>query len=115
MKRLFLGFISLTFIGIVSLGFTQIEKFGIIRAKGNNMKTKTEEIGILIGSPIPFSKDRVRTDTTLVRKHWASKFKDPNQYMAWYKNYKNSAEGIVFMNEKGLMLCKLVIIYLKQM
>ncbi|MFZ2784164.1 MAG: hypothetical protein WAZ36_07180 [Sediminibacterium sp.] len=100
-KRLFLGFFSITLVAILGFGFTQVEKFNIIRAKGIIIEDENGRDRILIGSPIPFSKDRVRTDTTLVRKYWAKQFKNPNQYMEWYKKYKNSAEGIVFMNEKG--------------
>ena len=96
-KRLFLGFFSITLVAILGFGFTQVEKFNIIRAKGIIIEDENGRDRILIGSPIPFSKDRVRTDTTLVRKYWAKQFKNPNQYMEWYKKYKNSAEGIVFI------------------
>jgi hypothetical protein len=100
-KRLFYSFISLTLVAIFCFSLIQVEKFGIIRAKGIIIEDENGKDRILIGSPVPNSKDRVRTDTALVRKYWASQFKNPNQYMEWYKNYKNSAEGIVFMNEKG--------------
>lgn len=101
MRRLFWGFIGLSVIGIASLGFTNIEKFGIIRAKGIIIEDENGRDRVLIGAPIPHSKDRVRTDTAKVRKHFASLFKDPNEYMGWYKKYKNSSNGIVFMNDKG--------------
>lgn len=101
LKRLFWSFSALTLVTIFCFGFTQIEKFGIIRAKGIIVEDENGRDRILIGSPVPFSKDRVRTDTTLVRKHWASQFKNPNEYMEWYKGYKNSLNGVVFMNEEG--------------
>ncbi|MDD2793420.1 MAG: hypothetical protein PHD73_09575 [Sediminibacterium sp.] len=88
-------------VAVLGFGFTQIDKFSIIRAKGIIIEDENGRDRILIGSPIPFSKDRIRTDTTLVRQYWAKQFKNPDQYMEWYKKYKNSAEGIVFMNEKG--------------
>jgi hypothetical protein len=78
------------------------KKFGIIRAKGIVIEDSSGRDRILIGAPIPFSNDRVRTDTNLVRKYWAKNFEeDSNQYMQWYKNYYNGAEGIVIMNENG--------------
>lgn len=87
--------------GLLTLSFVRENKFGLIRAKGIIIEDETGRDRILIGAPIPPSKDRVRTDTALVRKFWAGKFRDPNQYMKWYASYKNSAEGIVFMNDKG--------------
>lgn len=86
---------------ILSAFSEQEQKFGIIRAKGIVIEDSTGRDRILIGSPIPFSKYRVRTDTNLVRKYWSKNFGDGNQYMQWYKNYYNSAEGIVVMNEFG--------------
>lgn len=77
------------------------EKFGIIRAKGIVIEDSAGRDRILIGSPVPFSKDRVRTDTGMVRKYWAKNYGDPNQFMEWYKAYYNSTEGIVVMNENG--------------
>jgi hypothetical protein len=80
----------------------QDEKFGVIRAKGIVIEDGEGRDRILIGSPVPFSKSRVRTDTNLVRKYWAKQYgKDSNQFMKWYKDYYNSAEGIVVMNENG--------------
>jgi len=63
----------------------------------------------LIGAPIPHSVDRVRTDINLVRKYFASDIypKDPDKYMEWYKKYRHSAFGIVFMNDKGIDIMQL--------
>jgi hypothetical protein len=100
-KRFYLGSLLLVILGFAFFSFVQINRFDIIRAKGIVIEDANGKDRILIGAPVPFSKDRVRTDTALVRKYWASQFKDPNQYMGWYKKYKNSANGIVFMNEGG--------------
>ena len=87
---------------LIISGFSGPEqKFGIIRAKGIVIEDSAGRDRILIGSPIPFSKYRVRTDTSLVRKYWAKNFGDGNQYMQWYKDYYNGAEGMVVMNEQG--------------
>lgn len=103
LKIIFSGFIIICFVGLFSLGFTKINKFDIIRAKGIIIEDEKGKDRILIGAPIPFSKDRVRTDTSLVRKFWASKIfpKNPNKYMEYYKNYYHSTNGMVIMNETG--------------
>lgn len=101
MKRLFFGGVGIMLVALFCFGFTKAEKFDVITVKGIIVKDENGKDRILIGSPIPFSKDRVRTDTALVRKHWANKFNDPNQYMEWYRRYRNSANGIVFMNQEG--------------
>lgn len=97
----FLAFIALIVLCVLNFSFKQNEVFGIIRAKGIVIEDSLGRDRILIGSPIPYSKDRVRTDTALVRKHWAGNYKNPDQFMKWYSAYKNTAEGIVIMNENG--------------
>jgi hypothetical protein len=89
-------------IGLVLSAYERpVQKFDVIRAKGIVIEDSIGRDRILIGAPIPHSKDRVRTDTALVRKHWAGNFGNPDQYMEWYKNYNNGADGIVVMNENG--------------
>lgn len=109
MKQLFIGFVSLTLIGIFGFGFAKTDKFDLIRAKGIIIEDANGKDRILIGAPIPPSKNRVRTDTNLVRKYFAGDIypKDPNKYMEWYKNYRHSAFGIVVMNEKGIDVMQL--------
>jgi hypothetical protein len=102
-KRLFIGFVSVTLLAVFGLGFAKTDKFDLIRAKGIIIEDENGKDRILIGAPIPYSKNRVRTDTALVRKYFASDVaKDPNQYMEWYKKYRHSAFGMVVMNEKGI-------------
>jgi hypothetical protein len=90
-------------LAVLISSFTRPEqKFGILRARGIVIEDSSGRDRILIGSPIPFSKYRVRTDTNLVRKYWAPRFEEQaDQYMEWYKSYYNGAEGIVVMNENG--------------
>lgn len=104
MRHFFIGFIGITMVGIVSFGFAKTDKFNLIRAKGIIIEDENGKDRILIGAPVPYSKDRVRTDTNLVRKYFAGDIypKDPNQYMEWYKKYRHSAFGMVVMNEKGI-------------
>lgn len=86
-KQLYLGSLLLVGIALVTVSFTKLNRFDLIRAKGIIIEDANGKDRILIGAPVPFSKNRVRTDTALVRKHWASQFDDPNQYMGWYKKY----------------------------
>jgi hypothetical protein len=80
---------------------TPEQKFDIIRAKGIVIEDSAGRDRILIGAPIPYSKQRVRNDTALVKKYWASGFPDSNEYINWYKDYYHGAEGMVVMNESG--------------
>lgn len=109
MKRLFIGFVCVILISIFLLGFTKNDRFDLIRAKGIIIEDENGKDRILIGAPIPHSQHRVRTDTNLVRKYFASEIypKDPNKYMEWYKNYRHSAFGMVVMNERGIDVMQL--------
>lgn len=77
------------------------QKFGVIRAKGLIIEDAAGKDRILLGAPIPFSANRVRTDTALVRKYWAKNFGKPDQYMKWYKDYYHGGVGMVVMNDSG--------------
>jgi hypothetical protein len=100
--RLLIGVMFLTIFCLLIYSFRQPEdKFGIIRAKGIIIEDQQGRDRILLGAPLPASAHRVRTDTNLVRKHWAKNFDDPNQYMQWYSEYHNSGTGLVVMNEDG--------------
>jgi len=101
LRMKFAVFNVVCFILFFCFSFTLSDKFDIIRAKGIVIEDELGRDRILIGSPIPYSKDRVRTDTSLVRRYWAKNYKNQDQFMKWYIDYKHSAEGIVIMNEKG--------------
>ena len=103
-KRTVAGIIVLLLALLVWVGFIKSEKFDIVRAKGIVIEDSNGKDRILIGAPLPFSADRVRTDTALVRKYFATRV-DPNKperYMEYYKNYRHQAYGLVVMNEKGI-------------
>jgi len=95
--------VVLAIISVICFSFYKTDEPGIIRAKGIIIEDSQGKDRILIGAPVPLSKDRVRTDTSAVRKYWASKVfpKNPDQYMDYYKSYHHSTEGIIIMNEKG--------------
>lgn len=101
-QRIFGCIVGIAIVAILCFGFTQNNNFNIIKAKGIIIQDSTGKDRILIGAPIPFSKDRVRTDTALVRKYWGKEYEDQEQqYMQWYANYRNTANGMVVLNEHG--------------
>lgn len=71
-KKMKIKFISLSIICfILFFGFAskQFEKFDIVQAKAIIIEDESGRDRILISSPIPYSKNRVRRDTSLVRKY----------------------------------------------
>ena len=103
----FVGILLVAGFWVINFSLKRGSSFELIRTKGIIVEDSMGRDRILIGSPIPYSKSRVRTDSVLVRKYWASKFKNQNQYMEWYKAYKSTADGIVVMNEKGFDIVQL--------
>lgn len=73
----------------------------VLRVKGIVIVDENGKERILIGSPLPFAKNRVRTDTARVRALWAGKFPNPYQYMKWYKDYNHQSNGILILDEQG--------------
>lgn len=100
-----LRLVVFTCLGLVGFfiffSFSREERFDLLRAKGIIIEDSEGRDRILIGAPIPFSQDRVRTDTALVRKYWSGNYGDPNQYLKYYQNYKHDAIGMIVMNEQG--------------
>lgn len=102
LKIVSLSTVLLLFVIVLGAGFTNYNGSEIIRTKGIIVEDEEGKDRILIGAPIPYSEDRVRTDTSLVRKYWADLVgADPNQYMKWYADYYHGTEGMVIMNEDG--------------
>lgn len=54
---------------------------------------------VLIGAPIPKSKDRVRDDLEKVKKAWGDDF--PEAYLDWYKDYNHENYGMLILDENG--------------
>lgn len=101
--KIMMFLISFLFGILLIISFTRIQdQFNIIRVKGIIVEDSTGKDRILIGAPFPISKNRVRTDTNLVRKYWSKSYGDQaNEYMNWYKNYKHSGNGMLVLNENG--------------
>jgi len=103
--RLRMGFFASVLLVIsclVYFGLVQTRTFGLIRAKGIIIEDAAGKDRILIGAPIPFSADRVRTDTALVRQYWAKGYGSrEDDFMGWYRDYYHGTDGMVIMNESG--------------
>ncbi len=72
----------------------------IITTQGIIVQDSLGRDRMLIGSPAPYSKNRVRTDYDKVKKVWATKM-GGDSYMDYYKDYDHEVSGIVFLNESG--------------
>lgn len=71
----------------------------VLRVKGIIIEDENGKERILIGAPVPFAKNRARTDTTKIKSKWAIGM--PRGYMEAYKTYNHSCNGIVFLDENG--------------
>lgn len=103
LKSISFGSILILLLAVIYLANTQSDRSPLIRTQGIIIEDENGKDRILIGAPIPYSKERVRTDTAMVRKHWASRIfpNDPDRYMGYYKDYYNATNGMVIMNEDG--------------
>lgn len=70
----------------------------VIRVKGIIIEDENGNERILIGAPTPFANNRVRTDTSRVKKSWG--YIHPN-YLDFYKNYDNNNFGMLILDENG--------------
>jgi len=71
----------------------------VIRVQGIIVEDKNGKERILIGAPIPFAKNRARTDTIKIKETWGKRF--GKNYMGWYKDYNHLANGLVILDENG--------------
>lgn len=71
----------------------------IIRVKGIIVEDENGKERILIGAPLPYAKNRARTDTLKIKEKWAAGMGP--KYMEWYKSYNNNCNGIMILDENG--------------
>ncbi len=101
--RLLLGYSIISSLVLLYLVVKSLVPQGstdLIRARAIIITDSAGRDRILIGAPIPFSADRVRTDTLAVREKWAKDI-GGEEYMKWYKDYHHSMNGILLLNEEG--------------
>ncbi|WP_299700321.1 hypothetical protein [uncultured Pontibacter sp.] len=91
---------SLIMVTIMLTAVSSSSNKDIIRAKGIIIEDSAGRDRILIGTPIPESRHRMRTNLERVRKEWAPDL-GGDKYMEHYATYEHDANGIVFLNEQG--------------
>ena len=93
--------LTIAFIGHILYDalFEEEIKSDIIRAKGIIIEDQNGNERVLIGAPVPYSKNRVRTDSVKVWEHWG-KYYEP-EFMDWYKDYNNDNYGILILDSLG--------------
>lgn len=62
LKLLFTGFVILISLSVITVGFVKTDHFELIRTRGIVIEDENGKDRILIGAPIPHSKDRGRTE-----------------------------------------------------
>lgn len=75
----------------------------IIRTKGIVVVDENGKDRILIGAPVPFSRDRVRLDSARVWEEWVAKWPEDYQDKVWgyYKEYNHATSGILILSDNG--------------
>lgn len=94
--------VALSLILVVSMAFTKTESEAasdVIRVKGIIVEDDDGNERILIGAPIPYAKNRIRTDTSRIKDTWGKRM--GRNYMNWYKNYAHHTNGILVLDEQG--------------
>lgn len=71
----------------------------IIRAKGIVIEDARGNERILIGAPVPFASNRVRTDSNKVWNYWGQYYEP--EFMDWYQDYNHNNYGILILDSIG--------------
>ncbi len=71
----------------------------MIRTRGIVIEDSLGRERILIGAPIPFATNRIRTDTVRAMEQWQKYF--GKKYPEYYRSYYHQANGILILDEKG--------------
>jgi hypothetical protein len=98
--RLTVAMMLVILVGTGVAAFTQSQP-DIVRARGIVIEDAAGRERILIGAPIPPANNRVRTDSIRARQAWAGRFPDPDEYMRYYADYRNSMHGMLVLDENG--------------
>jgi hypothetical protein len=84
---------------IALLSFTTKKETDVIRTKGIVIVDSLGRERIIIGTPIPYTASRVRTNMDKAVKAWG---KDGEQsFKSWYSKLDHSVNGIVMLDEEG--------------
>jgi len=83
------------------LAFTPGNAPGVLRVKGIVIIDSLGKERILIGAPVPYSANRVRTDSARAAQAWDKRFPLGGNYRDYYKDYNHSTNGILILDENG--------------
>ncbi len=98
--KIYMGFSSIAIIVLFVLVLAKKEDkyMDLLRTRGIVIVDKNDNERILIGAPVPYASNRIRTDTVRAKDAWG--FIHPD-YMEFYKKYDHSANGILILDENG--------------
>lgn len=81
-------------------GFSRGQAPQILRVRGIVVEDSLGRARILIGAPIPYAPNRVRTDTARVARTWGKDF-PPAYTEKWYPTYRNDMDGVLVLDSSG--------------
>jgi hypothetical protein len=99
--KIYAGVSSLAFVIGAFSAFRSNTDDQVLRARGIVITDAQGRERILIGSPIPDSRDRLRTNLARVDSAWAKRFPS-GTYMKYYPTYRNAVSGILVMDRGGV-------------
>lgn len=93
-----------TFLIILCLGYFAYQEFqksdvDVITTKGIVIVDEEGRDRILIGAPVPTSKDRIRDNYEKAMEAWQDDFGEG--YAEWYKGYSHENFGMLILDENG--------------
>lgn len=98
-KDVFFTISLVILVALIALNIKESKLDKVIRVQGIIVEDQNGKERILIGAPIPYAKNRARTDTVKIKETWGKRF--GKNYMNWYKDYAHHANGIVILDENG--------------
>lgn len=91
-------------VGVLGVSaFSAQRSQGVLRARGLIIEDAKGRERILLGAPIPYAKNRVRTDTARARQEWSTRYPDSIRvkYMGAYNRLWHSMHGLLVLDENG--------------
>ena len=91
-------------VGVLGVSaFSAQQNRGVLRARGLIIEDAKGRERILLGAPIPYAKNRVRTDTARARQEWSTRYPDSIRvrYLDIYNRLRHSMHGILVLDENG--------------
>src|SRR5262245_36911017 len=89
-----------TSLALVALGLSSFRSSEdeVLRARGLVIVDAEGRDRILVGTPVPASKGRIRTDFERAKATWGERY---GGEMEWFRKVKNETNGILILDESG--------------